>query len=176
MTPQDIEAELSYAYLHAVASHASVACQVASRMHDGLGIDAMLTLRHDFGPPAILTDITLHLQLKATTRTPVHNDGRFSYFLKDAQEYERLRKASSLPPRLLAVLFLPTPQADWLTCAAEQLVLRKCAYWTSLRGAPASKNDSGQTVYLPDTQVLSPDGLRALFERVAHQEELLYVP
>lgn len=42
MTPQDIEASLSYAYLHAVASHTGVACQEANRAHDNLGIDASL--------------------------------------------------------------------------------------------------------------------------------------
>ena len=31
MHDKDIEAELSYAYLHAVAAHAGVACQVARR-------------------------------------------------------------------------------------------------------------------------------------------------
>lgn len=36
----DIEAELSYAYLHAVASKAAVCCKAGNRHDDNAGIDA----------------------------------------------------------------------------------------------------------------------------------------
>ena len=45
MTPlssQNIESELSYAYLHAVASHAGASCSVGSRHEDNTGVDARL--------------------------------------------------------------------------------------------------------------------------------------
>lgn len=176
MTPQDIEAQLSYAYLHAVASHAGIACQEANRAHDNQGIDATLSLRKDFGPGALWGQITLHLQLKATIRPPSRNGGRLSYFLDDVAQYDRLRTPSNLPPRLLAVLFLPPEHPQWLTHSAEQLVLCRCAYWVSLVGAPASTNTTGQTVYLPEAQALSPPGLLDLFARISRQEELRYEP
>ncbi len=174
MTPQDVEAALSYAYLHAVASHAGVACQEANRAHDNQGIDATLSLRKDFGGNAVLTDMSLHIQLKATVKSPAENEGRLSYFLASVDEYNRLRRPSALPPRLLGVLFLPDDPAQWLSHDVDQLVLRRCAYWTSLIGAPESKNDTGQTVYLPKAQMLSPNGLLDLFHRVARQEVLRY--
>lgn len=176
MTPQDIEAQLSYAYLHAVASHAGIACQEANRAHDNQGIDATLSLRKDFGPEALLTDVSLHLQLKATTKVPARARQRLSYFLDGIDEYDRLRAASSMPSRILGVLFLPPEHARWLTHSPEQLTLCRCAYWVSLRGAPASHNDSGQTVYLPEAQLVSPAGLLTLFERIARQEDLIYEP
>lgn len=176
MTPQDIEAQLSYAYLHAVASHAGIACQEANRAHDNQGIDATLSLRKDFGPGALWEQITLHLQLKATIKPPSRKRGRLSYFLEDVDEYDRLRRPSHLPPRLLAVLFLPPEHPQWLTHSADQLVLCRCAYWVSLRGAPPSANAAGQTVYLPEAQALSPTGLLGLFERIAREEELRYEP
>ncbi|MFV8750260.1 DUF4365 domain-containing protein [Nannocystaceae bacterium ST9] len=174
MQLNDIEAELSYAYLHAVASHAGVACQAAARTHDNLGIDATLTLVRDFGPKATLSRITLHVQLKATTKPPAVTNGRLAYFLKEI-EYDRLRRGGALPPALLAVLFLPEDPSDWLSHSTERLALSRCAYWLSLSGAPASNNKTGQTVYFPPDQVLSPDGLQRLFERVAHREDLRYV-
>lgn len=175
MTPQDIEAQLSYAYLHAVAAHAGIACQEANRAHDNQGIDATLSLRKDFGPGA-WDHISLHIQLKATTKQPARKRGRLSYFLDDLTEYDRLRKRSNLPPRFLAVLFLPPEHPQWLLHSAEQLVLCRCAYWVSLLGAPTSANDTGQTVHLPEAQLLSPTGLLALFERVAREEDLRYEP
>lgn len=87
MTPQDIEAELSYAYLHAVASRAGVACQAVTRTHDNLGIDAMLCMAADFGEGAVLTEVALHIQLKATTKRPTRrHDGRLGYFLADVAQ------------------------------------------------------------------------------------------
>jgi hypothetical protein len=44
----------------------------------------------------------------------------------------------------------------------------------SLLGAPVSTNDTGQTVYLPETQTISPMGLLSLFEQVARGKELRY--
>lgn len=180
MTPHDIEAQLSYAYLHAVASHAGIACQEATRSHDNLGIDAHLCLRRDFGSGAILTDVTLHVQLKATIAAPVatkkNGQARLSYFLREIEEYDSLRAARAVPQRFVAVLFLPGNHSEWLTHSPERLALHRCAYWVSLRGAPASANASGQTVYLPQSQPLSPAGLLSLFERLAREEDIHYDP
>jgi len=179
LRPNDIEAELSYAYLHAVASHAGVACQCSTRPHDNLGIDAYLTLRKDFGDGALLTDVTLHLQLKATTTPPAEGRsraGRPSYFLKGVDEYDRLRSGKSDPQRFLAVLFLPPQHTQWLSHSPEQLALHRCAYWVSLRRAPPSDKGTGQTIYLPQSQPLSPTGLLSLFDRLAREEEIDYDP
>jgi len=176
LTPQDVEAELSYAYLHAVASQAGIACQSANRTHDGLGIDATLSARQDFGPGAVLTELSVHIQLKATVRPPARRDGRLSYFLHDKRQYDRLRASTVLPPKLLAVLFLPRDREGWLRHTVEQLALFHCAYWLSLVGAPATDNSSGQTVYFPQDQVLSPDGLLNLCNRLARLEKLTYAP
>lgn len=43
LSANQIESELSYAYLHAVAAIAGVACSVATRHEDNAGIDARLT-------------------------------------------------------------------------------------------------------------------------------------
>lgn len=56
----------------------------------------------------------------------------------------------------------------------EQLLLKRCAYWVSLRGAQESTNGSGQTIYLPRKQVFSPEGLNDLLARIARREELQY--
>jgi hypothetical protein len=176
LTQADIEAQLSYAYLHAVASHAGVACQEATRARDNAGIDATLHWIHDFGPAAKLTEISLHIQLKATVQTPAQSDGKLSYFLRETEQYDRLRTDSAMPPRIMAVLFLPANHAEWLHYSPERLVLQHGAYWVSLVDAPPSMNKTGQTIRLPRTHQLSPSGLQDLFRRLAHQEKLRYAP
>lgn len=175
LSTNDIEAELSYAYLHAVASRAGIACQSATRGHDLLGIDATLTLVRDFGGSNPLTEISIHVQLKATTKPAAQTEHGWSYWLDDLREYDRLRapRASS-PPRLLVVLFLPRSHDEWLVHSVESLLLRRCAYWVSLVGAEESRNEHGQTIYLPASQELSPDGLLAIFRRLSMREELRY--
>jgi hypothetical protein len=48
LTEQDIEEQLSYAYLHAVASRAGAGCEVKGRLADARGIDAQLTVWGEF--------------------------------------------------------------------------------------------------------------------------------
>src|SRR5438045_9691630 len=100
MTQQDIEAELSYAYLHAVASRAGVACQYCNRTFDSSGVDAELMAVRDFGAEA-LTDIAVHVQMKATISQPAQREDRLSYFVDSIDAYNRLRAETIAVPRRL---------------------------------------------------------------------------
>lgn len=98
---------LSYAYLHAVAAKAGMGCQVSGRHSDKLGIDATITANDNFGPSTVLTDICLHIQLKATTIVPSQQDNKLSYFFHGIECYDKLRRKTVALPRILVVLFLP---------------------------------------------------------------------
>jgi len=114
--------------------------------------------------------------MKATIKAHDARAGRRSFFLKGVERDDRLRAETVLPHRLLVVLFLPENAREWLKHTEEQLVLKRCAYWASLKGAPESANESGQTVYLPEDQPFSPEDLIALLSRLAHLEDLRYEP
>jgi hypothetical protein len=163
---QDIEAHLSYAYLHAVASHAGYLCRVATAAEDKEGIDAVVTAYGAF-PGTWRTQVTINIQLKATVKVPTDDGTHLSYFVQGIRRYDELRKDHREPVRILALLFLPPQHADWLTCSEEQLVLKRCAYWASIRNAPPANNGSGKTVKVPKTQLLNPENLKALVERLA---------
>lgn len=174
LTPNEIEAELSYAYVHAVAAAAGMGCSVTARHLDNAGVDAELCARDQFDADSVLTDITLHVQLKATTRQPVSNNGKLSYPYPDLRQYDKLRRIPTVPYRILAVLFLPEDDTQWLQHTEDLLSMRRCAYWVSLRGAPETQNTTSVTVYLPVAQAFSPYGLRNLMVRISKQEDLLY--
>lgn len=87
----DIESELSYAYLHAVASKAGVGCKISTRHEDNRGVDAQLTCWEQF-PNCYREEIDLKIQLKATIQEPVQSDTHFSYFFKGAKQYDILRE------------------------------------------------------------------------------------
>jgi hypothetical protein len=174
LSPPNIESELSYAYLHAVASKAGMACNAGCRQEDNNGIDAKLTAWGPFVNGGYLTEVDIKVQLKATISEPAEKNGKISYFLKGVNRYDDLRAATVNAARILVVWFLPADAREWLKHSPEELALRKVAYWESLRGAPATDNGSGATVYLPQAQVFTPEALQGLAARLSKREFPMY--
>lgn len=170
LSDNDIEAELSYAYLHAVASRAGVGCKVSTRLDDSAGIDAELTGWGPFPNGGYLHEIDVKVQLKATIKPPTGEGDYLSYSLKKIERYDDLRTETIATPRILVVLFLPQDKTHWLSLDEDALILRKCAYWVSLRGAKPSSNQTAQTVYLPKSQRFDPDGLIELMAQLSRKE------
>ncbi|CAK0768454.1 hypothetical protein CCP3SC1AL1_4480002 [Gammaproteobacteria bacterium] len=115
-------------------------------------------------------EIDIKVQLKATTIKPIDHGKSWSYALKGIHRYDDLRKPTVSTPRILVVLFLPSNSEDWLTLDDKGLVLRKCAYWVSLRNAKPSVNTTTQTVYLPKNHRFDPKGLSALMARLSNND------
>jgi hypothetical protein len=177
LSANNVESELSYAYLHAVASAAGAACSVTTRHEDNSGVDAKIVGWGPFPNGGYRHEVDLKVQLKATTATPSTVSKCLSYFLRGVPQYDDLRSAAVSTPRILVVLFLPSTNAsDWISHTDDALSLHKCAYWVSLKGAAPSTNDSGQTVYLPLSQRFDKVGLLDLFAKVSRQEVPLYQP
>jgi hypothetical protein len=174
LTQQNIEAELSYAYLHAVATRAGFDCSYSSRNLDAAGVDATITEDNRFlAEDSAISFVQLHVQLKATIGEPANIEGNLSYRLT-LPHSNKLRKTEIAVPRILAVLFLPKDPMDWLIHSEDGLLACRCAYWVSLYGALESTNESYQTVYLPRAQVLSADGLTTLMTRISRGEVIPY--
>jgi hypothetical protein len=174
LLPPNIESELSYAYLHAVASHAGMACSAGNRHEDGNGIDATLTSWGPFLGGGYLTEVTIKVQLKATIKVPGDDGETLSYFLRGVKRYDDLRAATVSSARILVVLFLPSKPEEWLMHSSEQLALRRCAYWQSLRGAPATSNNSGATVKMPKNQLFNTKALMDLATKLSKPEFPIY--
>jgi hypothetical protein len=165
LSENDIKAELSYAYVHAVAARAGLDCSSVTRLTDGAGVDAVLRARERFLPQSLLTHFTIDVQLKATINEPAPDaQDRYSFELA-INHYDKLRDVETGAQQILVVLFLPKDDTLWLVHSADGLMTRRCAYWMSLRGAPASDNKSSQTVYLPRTNLFSVEGVRSVFAR-----------
>lgn len=174
MTLNDVEAELSYAYLHAVASVARASCQIATRLEDNHGIDANLSVFGPFDADPSRNEVDVKVQLKATKQTLAATFSHFSYPFSGLQQYNRLRAVGSNPVKILILLQLPENDQNWLEISAEHLALKRCAYWLSLRGAPESQNQSSVSVYFPKNQIFSPVSLRSISECVAAGVAPLY--
>jgi hypothetical protein len=173
LSPPNIESELSYAYLHAVASKAGMSCRDGNRHEDNNGIDAQLTAWLPYVSATTLTEVDIKVQLKATIAEPTDDGLNYEYRLQGANRYNDLRSETIGIARILVVLFLPRDAAEWLNHAPDQLVLRRCAYWQSLRGAPEITAGS-VVVKLPKAQHFSPDSLTQLVSRLSSLDFPIY--
>lgn len=143
---------------------------MASRHADNNGVDATLTAWGPFNKGGYLTEVDMKIQLKATISMPADDGTNLSYFVSGVSRYNDLRTETVNIARILVVLFLPVDAQEWLTHSEGELALRKCAYWQSLRGAPATTNGSGSTVYLPKAQMFTPLSLADIATRLSRRD------
>lgn len=162
---------LSRAYIHAIAGSYGASCSFRDFDY---GID-MTVHEISEGPSNYFeTGIRLDIQAKSCT-VPLAADGSIVYDL-DVRSYDILRDSSATAPRILVLLMLPSDAADWTSQDEEGLTLRKCAYWTSLRGMPQTPNVRTVRLKIPRTDVFSALALRELFNRVRAGEPLCTGP
>ena len=82
------------------------------------------------------------------------------------KNYDDLRHVDYQSPRILVVVVVPEDVSSWLEQTDAQMVLRRCAYWLSLRGAEPSPNEHSVSVRIPRANVLGVESLRAMMTRI----------
>lgn len=168
LSTNDIKEELSLAYVRAVASRAGFSVEEVRKDRDS--IDLKICARGRLADDAALTSPELAVQLKARVLGPLTGE-EFPLELSKKNYNDLI--APSFVPRILVVLAMPEDEQQWLTLTEEALVLRRCAYWLSLRGQPATVNETGQTVRMSRRQTFDHHALRSLLRKVARAEELV---
>lgn len=69
-------------------------------------------------------------------------------------------------PRILIVYSMPREKDMWLTVNKEETLLRKCAWWCSLKGYPEVENKERVVIDIPLDQQLTPEVLVQLMQKV----------
>ena len=146
--------QLSWAYVRTVVYRAG--WQVQPIEVDYRGIDGTIA-----APVSGINKVDF--QLKSTTDYTVRNDN-IVYDLR-VENYNQLVAEDGMP-KILILFLMPNDPDEWLSCSVDELCLRKSAYWASLMGKPRSTNSTTARVEVPVDNLLSPDGLRAMFDAV----------
>jgi Domain of unknown function (DUF4365) len=176
MIVTDIQEQLSLAVLHATCARAGFGFTTSGRIQDNWGWDAHADVKERLHPESVLTDFRLRFQLKATRKVLTYSHERYSFPL-EVRHYNNFRAvAGHDSPIYLVVFQMPHDETEWVTCNPEQLVLRRCLRWVSLRNAPVLENADQEnvTVYLPEAQVLTPEALRKLARARSREQWLVY--
>jgi Domain of unknown function (DUF4365) len=169
----DIESELSYAYLHAVASKAGMNCKLGNRHDDNYGTDAEVGY-FDVIPNCWRTDVPLRVQLKATINRVNESDTHIPFQFKGIKQHNKLRANVGEPHKILVVLFLPNDPTGWLNISQEQLLMKQAAYWVCLYGAAESANATSVKIYLPKANLLTPESLTELCQEIGRNNLPVY--
>jgi hypothetical protein len=156
--------QFSKAYVHAVASVAGFATYTPSVDDDS--VDLGVSARGGADTPR---RPRLEMQLKCT-HTDTGDGDHLTYPLK-LKNYDDLR-AETIVPRILVVVLVPEDINSWLHCTEAEMCVRRCAYWASLHGMPATTNTTSVTISLPRTALLTPEELRSIMRRVNDGETL----
>lgn len=161
LTSTDQEEALSRAYAAAVAAGAGYVTAVPDLDRDS--IDVCFSAGGAVRP-------NIHAQLKSTINLRP-SGGELKYVLK-RKNYDDLRAPTQVP-RILVVLALPKLQKSWLSITLQRLVLKRCAYWVSLRGkAELPVKQQTVTISIPDTNIFDVDALTGLMEKARHGNDL----
>ena len=169
MDETDRKERFSLAYISAVAAHAGYQV-VEGRPIDKDNVDGHFEGDEGRRP-------RLEFQAKATAAPVLRPD--HLVFPLPRKNYDDLR-ADVRVPRLLIVVVLPASEEEWLIHSEEEwlihseeeLRLRRCGYWLSLAGWPATTNVATISVAIPRAHVFDTAQLRALITRADRREPL----
>lgn len=168
LTENQIKEQLSYAFVHAVASRVGITCGPAHGP-DMDSVDVNLGAIGKLENDSVLNSPRLDLQLKATAGI-LGNGDEFSFPLP-IKNYNDLRLPRHTPC-LLVVFEMPENPEYWLSQSPDALITRHCGYWCSLRNMPPVENATIKTIRVKRSRILTPESLRELMVRISRCEEL----
>jgi len=156
--------QFSFAYVRAVAAVAGFG--VSEPSVDDDSIDLQIASRSTAGT---IKRPRLELQVKCTAQDRLEDD-EFSYALK-IKNYNDLRDPEVLVPRILVIVRVPSELEEWVAVSDEQLTVRRCGYWASLRGMAETDNADTVSVRLQRENRFTAEGLRTIMARIAEGEQ-----
>ncbi|MGI2906403.1 DUF4365 domain-containing protein [Tolypothrix sp. VBCCA 56010] len=106
----------------------------------------------------------LELQLKSTS-TDVLDENAIRYPIK-LKNYDDLRITNFAIPRILVVILIPENLADWLQQSEQELCMKYCGYWVSLRGMPQTQNSTTVTITIPKTNQFTVVALQSIMQGI----------
>jgi Domain of unknown function (DUF4365) len=158
--------EFSYAFISTIVAAAGYAMQPPTRLIDNAGIDITVTAPGEIGTalsPQFMA------QVKCTADSSFIKPDRINYPLS-VHNYKRLIHPTPFIPQLLIVVFVPKDLSAWVQSTEAATVLQQSVYWISLKGQAQTKNTTNITVHIPRANLLTPQSLTGIMQRIAAQD------
>lgn len=161
----NLKEAFSHAYVRAIAHAAGYFVHEANRSEDDDGVDLTILSR---GAGGTVRSPRLDLQVKGTAKLGSEDSLQDPFpFDLPTKNYDELRSSAEFQvPRILVVVIMPDDVAQWVSATEQDLVMRHCGYWKSLRGEPASDNDTMQRVKLSRSARFHVDQVKEIMDRI----------
>jgi len=169
MTEQHIKEQISLAYVKAIAARSGIVL----REHElDYGLDGRFSdVEYDIERKRFSENgFGIDFQIKATTNI-VPKGNKLLYDL-EVKNYRDLIRTNIGTPRILIVYSMPKQSNEWIAVSNEETVLKRCAWWCSLKGQEDTKNETKKRIELPVSQRFTYDELRRLIECVKEGADL----
>jgi len=155
--------QFSIAYIRAVTAVAGY--DLSAPGVDDDSIDLVISAR---GPIGTYRSPRLELQLKAPFQRNVVNAKSMSYSL-NKKNYDDLRYTDVYVPRILVVVVLADDINSWLYPSEEELVMKHCAYWISLRGEQElPTGQKSKSLRLSRDKIFNVEALESLMKIISN--------
>lgn len=135
------------------------------------GVDGSVRTLEQRGTRIRETGLGFDFQSKSTTQWAM--DGTMIVYDLEASAYHDLaaRSGSGGFPFLLVLLCLPPQESDWLEVSTDQLILKKCAYWTKPAkpvkpDAESSSHTASCRIRLPISNVFTPEAVARILGEI----------
>lgn len=155
--------QFSIAYVRAVAAAAGYA--VTREEVDVDSVDLTLAAKDAH---SLSRRPKLDVQMKCTAADGLSES--HLHFALPRKNYDELRNPDVLVPHVLVVVLVPENLDEWLEHTEQHMILRRCGYWLSLRGAAETTNTETVTVQLPRKQTFDTRSLQSIMERINRKE------
>lgn len=166
MNDTTFEEDLSISYLRAVAVKAEVKFNLFVR--DSVSKDALLS-KLVYTEEGFPIEVNIFVQLKATCSQYEETENEIKYDLK-VKNYNDLCMAGNV--KILCLLILPHDCSEWVNQTADELVLKRCMYWTSFAHEAPTSNTSTIRVTIPKKRMLTVEALNDMIYTLANGGEL----
>ncbi len=158
-----IRSELSHAYLQAVTAHLGAGCNRVTTPTDNMGIDVKVDFCGNWSTnPDAFRRVPVSIQLKSTSTNYTVIKDKIGYSLK-VEQYNKYIERCSEPDFFLILLMVLPEEKDyqtWLELTPDQLIMKKCMYWNTLKGASPENTNLDKTIYFPQKNLFTPESLR----------------
>jgi Domain of unknown function (DUF4365) len=171
ITEQHTEESLCLAHIYALAGVAGVNYGI-HKVYD-YGVDGQFNAVVTRGNRRVDSGFPLDFQAKATVDWEL-SDGHIVYDL-EAKTYNDMAQRSEAETTLMLILLcLPNTRAQWHGATAHETIMRHCCYWHIILDGAQTSNTSKKRVFIPETQILTPDTLNQLLtaERIRRERQL----
>lgn len=135
---------------------------MAKHNRDAVGIDWTIQSQQEY--PRKYPKLDVQLKCTSSTRS---NKNPLGYSL-EVKNYKKLQGITYDNARILVVVYVPDNVESWLEHSEEELTVRHCGYWVSLRDAPETSNSTSRVVEIPRENLFTVEVLRSMMDKIGN--------